>query len=734
MTKLKMKDRLWAVLLLIATFGGQFTLARKFGMFEREVANKDYMNCISLSEKKIRGSLPIPQTQSSKKHHVLSSKAASSNKMGGLSASNLTLLTTNLSDIASLLKEDITWMSFQDQDYVQDFNFLNENAQNYNLLSLLNNDTASISVKESTGLFVPPCTDRNFWENYTIPTLFVQAAQYFVENEIPPWSDEAYLSDIASGTRGVGQTMMISRNIRISFLVLAECKYNNGTFLPTIESDLVSVATQRSWAYPSSDPNLKYFYGTQYFMDLQSSYMTRQFGMTLYMLGDLLSSTTKTTVTNALYSRVFNPIQQSYDGTGPWQLWISSDSNINTVIWAGVMVAVFCVCGPDDRSYFASKSIASSKLYLNTFMDDGFAVEGIGYFNYGFSHYSLLRQALYEGTAGSYDAFAIPKAAQVALFAKEFGMNNGDGMNFADCHFDLYFDSVLLKTIDKSFLDVLPLETATFPNRLGSINLASYIGSTFPLDIPVVSGVKTYGMNALRRYYNVSGALVTRPNQISNGTGLAATIKLGGNLGGHSHDDLGSYVISLNGVKLTGDVGGPLYYDVNTFNSKRYNSPLINSFGHPVPVVGGLLQTRATKVLSSSSNTVKVLSKNFTDEQDTITYDLMAAYDYPSLQSLSREFQYNRLLSTITITDTVEFGESSTFQDALITKKALTFTAENAGYFSDSGNTLYFTVCSDAPFLMNATTLSSYNVTFTRVGIYLLSPVTSAKVTVVFTS
>ena len=45
------------------------------------------------------------------------------------------------------------------------------------------------------------------------------------------------------------------------------------------------------------------------------------------------------------------------------------------------------------------------------------------------------------------------------------------------------------------------------------------------------------------------------------------------------------------------------------------------------------------------------------------------------------------------------------------------------GYFSDGSEKLYVEVSSDAPFVMNKTILSSYKVTFTRVGIYLLEPV-----------
>jgi hypothetical protein len=114
------------------------------------------------------------------------------------------------------------------------------------------------------------------------------------------------------------------------------------------------------------------------------------------------------------------------------------------------------------------------------------------------------------------------------------------------------------------------------------------------------------------------------------------------------------YVISVNGVKLTGDVGGPLYYDATTFSSKRYNNPLMNSFGHPVPVVNGNLQCRATVVCNSGSKSVRVLWNNFTKSVDTITYNLNGAYYDSALKSLTRKFSYSRQSSIIIITDKVD--------------------------------------------------------------------------------
>jgi len=566
-------------------------------------------------------------------------------------------------NFTSQLPLDITQVPSSLDDDAQDFAFQAGSAKNLESLFIQSTPVyETIFVKESTGLFVPACSDRSFWDAYSIPSFYVDAAYYFNANPMADWSDGAFLRFVTTGDRQSGQSMMWARQVRLPYLVIAECKFYNGTFLPTIESDLVSVATQRSWAYPSADPNLLYFNGAQYFMDLSSAGIAENLGLALYLMNSQLSTETMDVVKQALYTRVFNPLKNSFNGTAPWQWWVTAQSNHVAVVWTGVLVAAFCVIeNAEDRKFFVDKAIYFSPNYLGSFVNDGFASEGVGYYNYGFGNYALLRQTLYEGTNGTYDAFASPKAYESAL------------------------------------------------------------PSLVPQNTPYVPGVTTPGMNSLRRYYNKSGVLTVRPNTLNDGQGLGGTFKLGGNKGGHSHNDIGSYVISVNSTKLAGDVGGPLYYDGNTFNSKRYDSPLMNSYGHPVPVVNGHLQSEAKTVLSKKS--VKVNAKNFTSSVDSISFDLTGAYNEPNLLSLTRDFIYSRSESKIHITDTVNYSAPCMFEDALISKQHWTFTGNSSGYFSDGSEKLYVEVSSDAPFVMNKTFLSSYKVNFTRVGIYLLEPV-----------
>jgi hypothetical protein len=721
-----------------------------------------------------------------------------------------------------------------------------------------------------------PCSNRTAWHQVTIPKSVIQLAHHFRETPMPSWNDESYLMYLAAGDRR-GQRMLWARQDRLPYLVLAECAAYDGSFLSVIESDLLSLVTQKSWTLPSSDPHLTYYNGTQYFVELNSATVAAELGLTLHLLGDVLNTTLRELVTNALKRRVFEPLKSTLKGKGIRMWWINEDTNWNAVCWAGVMIAVFCALDDiDDREFFINQAIESSKGYLKSFDKDGFGREGVGYYNYGFANFILLREVLYEGTNGYHDIFADPKAAKSALFAKEFGMSRTSVANFGDSHFESEFRNDLVRVVGQIFGDrridlpllnqndhimkprselssaakdhlnktSIRLENITFmasvtenhttvgvtqksvnvslfeknaiaaskdhsnntsihygnlsvtenlttlgtysqkvtkvtlfqknvesvstdhinetwnhfrnvsaaknrttletfsqqssskikiPSHKESISLPWYLLRLFDQNVNLVKNTTTQGMHALRHYYNESGVLVVRPNALNDGQGLAATFKLGGNSGTHSHNDIGSYVISVNSVQLTGDPGGPLYYNADTFNRNRYLSPLMNSYGHPVPVVNGHLQKSANYALRHQRVKPKVAYTNFSKSKDVIVFDLTGVYRERYLKNLTRRQIYDRESRSIIISDEVTFSKPCNFEDAMVTNKKWRSTGNNTGFFSDSSNTvLNVTINCTTPFVLNVTRLSSYKVDLKRVGIILLQPVITATVTFVF--
>ncbi|UCF14870.1 MAG: hypothetical protein JSW59_15785, partial [Phycisphaerales bacterium] len=109
------------------------------------------------------------------------------------------------------------------------------------------------------------------------------------------------------------------------------------------------------------------------------------------------------------------------------------------------------------------------------------------------------------------------------------------------------------------------------------------------------------------------------------------------------------------------DPGGEVY-TARTFSSRRYDSDVLNSFGHPVPVVAGKLQRTGSRARG------EVVHHEFTDSTDSLILDISSAYDVPQLKKLERRFVYSRLgAGSLTVTDEVTFSRPCEFGTALIT-------------------------------------------------------------------
>ena len=144
------------------------------------------------------------------------------------------------------------------------------------------------------------------------------------------------------------------------------------------------------------------------------------------------------------------------------------------------------------------------------------------------------------------------------------------------------------------------------------------------------------------------------------GEELSVAVKGGHNGELHNHNDVGSYYLVSHGRLLSGDPGGEVY-TARTFGPRRYESKVINSYAHPVPVVGGSLQSTGAKFAA------KVLATDFSDSRDTVVLDISGAYEVKSLKTLVRTFSFDRKAKTFTVSDRVEFSQPTDFEEAYTT-------------------------------------------------------------------
>ena len=155
---------------------------------------------------------------------------------------------------------------------------------------------------------------------------------------------------------------------------------------------------------------------------------------------------------------------------------------------------------------------------------------------------------------------------------------------------------------------------------------------------------------AASRLVRRRGHLICRPAPGAERP-FGVALKGGHNAEHHNHNDVGSFVVALGNKTPLVDPGSEIYTR-RTFSNERYASDVLNSWGHPVPRIGGELQETGRQAAA------RVLKTEFGDKADTLVLDLSAAYKVKSLKRLVRTFVYSREgAGSLRVTDEAEFDQ-----------------------------------------------------------------------------
>ncbi|HYW80330.1 MAG TPA: heparinase II/III family protein, partial [Thermoguttaceae bacterium] len=231
----------------------------------------------------------------------------------------------------------------------------------------------------------------------------------------------------------------------------------------------------------------------------------------------------------------------------------------------------------------------------------------------------------------------------------------------------------------------------------------------------------------LRDWYTDAQILICRPAPEQTDA-MAVAIKGGHNNEHHNHNDVGSYLVVLGGDAPLVDPGAEIY-TARTFSSRRYESDVLNSFGHPVPLVAGQMQRPGRQAAG------KILQTEFTDQTDTIAIDLRAAYDVDALTKLQRTFVFDRKTTgRLTVTDEVAFDSPQAFGTALITFSQWKQLDDNRLQIGEGPSAAEVTIATDGqPYRIEPTEIQEDvrgGRIPTRLAIDLVEPTEKARITI----
>ncbi len=524
---------------------------------------------------------------------------------------------------------------------------------------------AAMLPSEPRGLG-PTIEDRSAWEAISHTPGFanvISRAESLIETPMPELTDDIYLDYSRTGQRQRGERVLRQRQGRVSALVLAECIENRGRFLPAIEQAIRSVCGEKSWLFPAHDNGLANFKGTEITIDLESSAVSWSLATVRYWLGDRLAPDVRKLIRDELERRTFTPFTKLVTTGKPAMWWLTGSSNWTAVCLSGVTgAAMAAVESPERRAFFAATAEKHIQNYLSGFTPDGYCSEGLGYWNYGFGHFTMLAETLRRASGGKFDIMQEPRVALIAQFGRRMEILPGIFPCFADCRPGTRPDPQLSAFLARRYGWALrPVATRTRAARGRDWRL--FVVGLYDFPDPALPSAKASATTAaagLRDWFSDAGILICRPEAGSRHA-LGAALKGGNNGEMHNHNDVGSYVVALGRSTPLLDPGSEVY-TARTFSSRRYDSNVLNSFGHPVPRVAGQLQATGRQAAA------KILRADFSDATDTLVLDLAAAYRVKPLEKLIRTFVFSRTGSgKLTVTDKVAFDTPETFGTALIT-------------------------------------------------------------------
>jgi hypothetical protein len=519
-------------------------------------------------------------------------------------------------------------------------------------------------LAERPASFGVPISNRSAWRKLRKNDSFrrkISDAQELLDKPIPDLPDDLYLDFSRTGNRTRWQRVSGRRRGRINTLVMAECLENEGRFLPAFEKLVRALCAERTWVMPAHDARLTNFHGREVDIDLGSSMLAWSLATADYLLGDKLSPETRRLIRDNLEKRIFQPYRDMVSGKRKKNWWMTTTNNWNAVCLAGVTGSALAVLdSAEARAFYIAAAEDYSKNFLKGFTDDGYCSEGLGYWNYGFGYYVMLSEMILQATDGKVDLMQDEKARQAAGFGSRIEIANGVYPAFADCSIRAKPSSSLMYYISRHLGLGLRSWEAADPVSSGGSLYQSMMYS-FPNSASKARLARSSSSGSgIRSWFDQAGVLICRPASDSSSR-LAVALKGGHNNEHHNHNDVGSFVVVLGDEPLLLDPGGEVY-TARTFSSRRYDSNVLNSFGHPVPRVADKLQRTGSRARG------KIVRHEFTDSTDTLILDISSAYDVPELRKLERTFVYSRSgAGSLTVTDEVTFSRPCDFGTALVT-------------------------------------------------------------------
>ncbi|WP_340004828.1 heparinase II/III family protein [Paenibacillus sp. FSL K6-0276] len=490
------------------------------------------------------------------------------------------------------------------------------------------------------------------------------------EQPLPPQFSEFILFG-TTGDRSFYQNKrdhLIAGVHTFSLLVMADKQ--NPEWVAGLENALWSICNEFTWVLPAhvglyinqyphriwDQPNMP-----RETVDLASAHI----GFTLAEIIHFMGSRLHPWVVERVKAEIERRLFQVYFHDPVPQNWELKTNNWPAVCASSIgAAAIYMEQDSEKLSGMLWRVINVLRGYLSGFDEQGATPEGPAYWQYGFSHFVFFSELLKERTQGRISLLADSKIEQISLFPQFCMLGDGKVVNFSDSPEQVKWNPGLIHRLQSyaPSLQMPELSSLLQPTSNSWIETSRLL---------LWSPEQTESREAERHKSGSIEERIFEGNQWAiskvidtEGHFVAFAAKGGYNEEPHNHNDLGHFILHVDGQSVLADMGLGIYTRQYFQPEYRYNQLNAGSHGHSVPIVDGCRQGFGKRYYA------ELVEHHQTEKEMTFSLDLTQAYDCPSLESLTRHFAWKRAENEspqLLIRDQVSFlAKPNSFQEVFI--------------------------------------------------------------------
>lgn len=462
-----------------------------------------------------------------------------------------------------------------------------------------------------------------------------------LDGDVPQISYSSYLKFFESGIRKDFEEEYFKKRKQLTALALYLQWSNSQKALDYFKELLWSISNEFSWclgAHLHFDDS-GFIGESNKIIDLFSAETAETLSEIIIIHKDKLDKMLIKHIKNQIKERVLNPFINE-----KWE-WEEATHNWSAVCAGCIGITALILENGERQDEIIRRVEKSLEYYLSGFSNDGVSLEGIGYWTYGLGYYIYYKSLKNEDIEDNH----IEKILAICNFPQAVQISEEVFVPFSD----------------------VP------PNMSLPSGLISYLYQKYKINLPIVSQITSFDFDHCYRWAHISRNLWWTSDEIFNNNlkdginlfnesqwftlrdkDVFFAIKGGSNNEPHNHNDLGSFVLAVDGNIILTDLGaGP--YTAGYFGKERYTYDNTRSYYHSVPLINGFEQSKTNENCNFGL-------EDCDKDNINLIIDITNAYSKARIESYKRKVKYSYENRELIINDTVNSLYKLTVNEGLI--------------------------------------------------------------------